>query len=43
MGLAGRPEGNLATVIARHPLTDRFPHDGWCDWQFSKMLKQLLG
>jgi hypothetical protein len=38
MGLAGRPEGNLATVIARHPLTDGFPHDGYCDWQFHKML-----
>ena len=40
MGLAGRPEGNLATVIARHPLTDQFPHDGYCDWQFSKMLSK---
>jgi hypothetical protein len=38
MGLAGRPEGNYATVIARHPLADRFPHDGFCDWQFAKML-----
>lgn len=37
MGLAGRPEGNLATVIAPHPLTDGFPHDGWCDWQFAPM------
>ena len=31
-------KGNLATVIAKHPLTDQFPHDGYCDWQFSKML-----
>jgi len=38
MGLAGRPEGNLATVIARHPLTDGFPHDGYCDWQFYRLL-----
>ena len=38
MGLAGRPQGNLATVIARHPLMDGFPHDGWCDWQFAAML-----
>lgn len=38
MGLAGRPAGNLATVIARHPLMDGFPHDGYCDWQFFKML-----
>jgi len=34
----GDIKGNLATVIARHPLTDRFPNDGYCDWQFSKML-----
>ena len=34
---AGRPEGDLATVMARHPLTDQFPHDGYCDWQFFKM------
>ena len=34
----GDIQGNLATVIARHPLTDQFPNDGYCDWQFSKML-----
>jgi len=39
MGLAGRPEGNLATVISQHPLMERFPHDGYCDWQFSKMFR----
>ena len=38
IALAGRSQGNLATVIARHPLTDQFPHDGYCGWQFFKML-----
>jgi hypothetical protein len=38
MGLAGRPDGNFATVIAPHPLMARFPHDGLCDWQFAKMM-----
>jgi hypothetical protein len=38
IAVAGRPMLNLATVIAKHPLTDRFPHDGYCDWQFSPML-----
>lgn len=36
---AGRAGGNLATVIADHPLTLRFPHDGYCDWQFHPMLE----
>jgi len=35
---AGRTTGNLATVIADHPLTNRFPNDGYCDWQFYPML-----
>lgn len=38
IGLAGRPFGNLATVIADHPLLKHFPHDGYCDWQFYPML-----
>ena len=38
MGLAGRPGGNLATVIADHPLTDRLPHDGYCAWPFHPLL-----
>lgn len=38
MALSGRPFGNLATVIADHPLTNRFPHDGYCDWQFYPMI-----
>ncbi|MBN2292269.1 MAG: hypothetical protein JXM70_07585, partial [Pirellulales bacterium] len=39
IGIAGRPGGNLATLIEKHPLTDRFPHDGFCDWQFAPMLE----
>ncbi|MBI2843000.1 MAG: hypothetical protein HYX78_06325 [Armatimonadetes bacterium] len=35
----GRAEGNLATVIADHPLLRGFPHEGWCDWQFYSMLE----
>lgn len=38
IGVAGRAEQNFATVIAKHPLADRFPHDGYCDWQFRSML-----
>jgi len=35
--LAGRVRGNLATVINDHPITNRFPHDGWVNWQFDSM------
>jgi len=35
---AGRVVGNLATVIAEHPLFCEFPHDGFCDWQFYCLL-----
>ena len=40
MGLAGRSYFDLATLIEKHPLTDRFPHEGFCDWQFATMLNQ---
>jgi hypothetical protein len=40
--VAGRPDGNLATLIERHPLTDQFPHDGYCDWQFAAMLHKAV-
>lgn len=36
---AGRARGNLATVIADHPLTAQIPHEGWCDWQFAPLLE----
>jgi len=37
-GKAGRPFHNFATVIHKHPLMDRFPHDGYCSWQFFGMM-----
>lgn len=36
---AGRPNGNLATVIAKHPVFEALPHDKFCDWQFYDMLQ----
>jgi hypothetical protein len=36
-GIGGRPENNFATAIEKHPITDAFPHDGYFDWQFSRM------
>jgi hypothetical protein len=35
---AGRAEGDVATVISRHPLADQIPNDGFGDWQFYHML-----
>ena len=40
MSVTGRVRGNLATVVEDHPLTRRFPHEGFCDWQFYSMLEQ---
>ena len=39
IALAGRTEGNLATVIADHPAVEGFPHDGFCGWQFRQLLE----
>lgn len=39
IALAGRTTGNLATVINEHNVLDKFPHSGFCSWQFSKMLE----
>lgn len=39
ISLAGRTIGNHATVIENHPLIDKFPHDGYCDWQFFSMFE----
>lgn len=39
LSIAGRVQGNLATVIEDHPLMNRFPHKGFCDWQFYNMLE----
>ncbi len=38
MALAGRPNGNLATVIADHPLANRIPNEGFCSWQFAPLM-----
>lgn len=39
IALAGRTSGNLATVIYDHPVFKDFPHDGFCGWQFCKLLE----
>ena len=39
ISLAGRTEGNLATVIADHPAMSGFPHEGFCGWQFRRMME----
>nr|NLN04508.1 hypothetical protein [Clostridiaceae bacterium] len=40
ISIAGRVQGNLATVIEDHPLMNRFPHEGFCDWQFYNMIEE---
>ncbi len=39
MALAGRTSGNLATVIYDHPAVETLPHDGFCGWQFRRLLE----
>lgn len=39
IALAGRTSGNLATVIAEHPLMDAMPHEGFCGWQFRQLME----
>ena len=39
IALAGRTSGNLATVIADHPLMNGLPHDGFCGWQFRRLME----
>ena len=39
IALAGRNAGNLATVIADHPALGAFPHEGYCGWQFRRLLE----
>ena len=39
IGLAGRTSGNLATVVKEHPSVGDMPHEGFCSWQFEKMLE----
>ena len=39
ISLAGRTEGNLATVISDHPALGNMPHEGFCSWQFAELLE----
>ena len=39
IGMAGRCSGNYATVVKRHPALRGFPHDGFCGWQFRRLLE----
>ena len=40
VGLAGRCSGSYATVIeAGHPIFHDFPHEGYCGWQFRRLLE----
>ena len=39
IALAGRTSGNLATVITDHPAMAGMPHDGFCGWQFRRLLE----
>lgn len=39
IALAGRTAGNLATVISDHPLMRELPHEGFCGWQFRRLLE----
>ncbi len=40
IALAGRASGNLATVISDHPAIADMPHDGYCGWQFCRLLEE---
>jgi beta-galactosidase len=33
--------GNMGTVISDHPALAEFPHEGWCDMQFYRMIQDL--
>lgn len=40
IGMAGRCSGNLATVIKPdHPIFRDLPHEGYCGWQFRRLLE----
>ena len=40
IGLAGRCSGNYATVIkAGHPALAGMPHEGFCGWQFRRLME----
>ena len=37
ISLAGRTNGNLATVVYDHPAVSDMPHEGFCSWQFAEL------
>ena len=40
IGMAGRCSGNYATVIKNgHPALEGLPHDGFCGWQFRRLME----
>jgi hypothetical protein len=40
IALAGRPSGDLATVVkADHPALEGMPHEGFCGWQFRRLME----
>ncbi len=39
LALAGRTHGLLSTVIADHPIFRDLPHEGFCSWQFSELMR----
>lgn len=39
IALAGRNEGDLATVINSHAAIEGLAHEGFCSWQFTDMLE----
>jgi hypothetical protein len=40
IGLAGRVDGHYATVIKKnHPLFAGLPHEGFCGWQFRRLME----
>lgn len=39
IGMAGRTSGNFSTVVADHPALDGFPHEGYCSWQFRRLME----
>ncbi len=39
VALAGRTAGIQATVIYDHPLLKDLPHDGFCGWQFRRLME----
>ena len=40
IGMAGRTSGDFATVIKKgHPALRGFPHEGFCGWQFRRLME----